>query len=65
MMTDRRTTSIGAITAIFIFFLGLLVHNQMNAPDGNLGQALLLFAAVAVPGGLFIAWLAGKGRRRR
>ncbi|MEV8307796.1 hypothetical protein AB0P36_10640 [Streptomyces flavidovirens] len=52
------------MAAIFIFFLGMLIHNQLNSADGDLGQSLIIFAAIAIPGGFFAAWLAGVGRNR-
>ncbi|MGR8012224.1 hypothetical protein [Streptomyces hypolithicus] len=63
-MSSRGTTTIGALAAIFIFFLGMLIHNQLNSADGDLGQSVVIFAAIAIPGGFFAAWLAGVGRRR-
>ncbi|MEU3049968.1 hypothetical protein ABZ705_26250 [Streptomyces sp. NPDC006984] len=53
------------MVAVFAFFLGLLIHNQLSSPGGDLGQALIIFALVAVPGALLVAWLAGAGRRNR
>ncbi|NUK05513.1 hypothetical protein [Streptomyces lunaelactis] len=52
------------MAAIFIFFLGMLIHNRLNSADGDLGQSLVIFAAIAIPGGFVAAWLAGAGRRR-
>lgn len=64
-MSSRRSTTIGALVAVFAFFLGLLIHDQLSSPGGDLGQALIIFALVAVPGALLVAWLAGAGRRNR
>ncbi|MFJ8586207.1 hypothetical protein ACIRD2_16360 [Streptomyces sp. NPDC093595] len=64
-MSSRKSTTIGVLAAIFIFFLGLLIHDQVTSPSGELGQALVIFALVAVPGAFFAAWLAGAGRRKR
>ncbi|MFG3309654.1 hypothetical protein [Streptomyces wuyuanensis] len=64
-MDRRRTKTIGLLAAIFVFFLGLVIYSQLSSPDGDLGQALLFFAIVAVPGTLFAAWIAGVGRRNR
>ncbi|MFF9866330.1 hypothetical protein ACF1G0_13010 [Streptomyces sp. NPDC013953] len=65
MMSSRKTTTVGALAAIWIFFLGLLISNQLKSPDGDLGQSLIIFAVIAVPGGVLAGWLAGAGRRNR
>ncbi|GAA2417765.1 hypothetical protein ACFPFX_04585 [Streptomyces mauvecolor] len=58
-----RPAVIGMLTAIIVFFLGMLIHAQLRSGSGELGTSLLTFAAVAVPGGLLAWWLAGRPRR--
>ncbi|MFF8832147.1 hypothetical protein [Streptomyces sp. NPDC015131] len=65
MSSRQSSTRVGVLAAIFIFFLGLLIHDQMTSPSGELGRALLIFALVAVPGAALAAWWAGALRRKR
>ncbi|WP_331721349.1 hypothetical protein [Streptomyces sp. NBC_00212] len=58
-----RPAVIGMLTAIIVFFLGMLIHAQLRTDSSALGSSLLTFAAVAVPGGLLAWWLAGRPRR--
>lgn len=58
-----RPAVIGMLTAIIVFFLGMLIHAQLRSDSGALGSSLLTFAAVAVPGGLLAWWLTGRPRR--
>ncbi|MGW2484233.1 hypothetical protein ACWCWQ_30880 [Streptomyces sp. NPDC001571] len=59
----KRRGVIGMLTAIIIFFLGMLIHSQLRSDSGALPTSVLTFAAVAVPGGVLNWWLAGKLRR--
>ncbi|MFI6055446.1 hypothetical protein ACIBCO_35840 [Streptomyces violascens] len=58
-----RPAVIGMLTAIIVFFLGMLITTQLRSDSGALGTSLLTFAAVAIPGGLLAWWLAGRPRR--
>ncbi|GAA2469496.1 hypothetical protein ACFPFX_25815 [Streptomyces mauvecolor] len=58
-----RPAAIGMLTAVIVFFLGMLINAQIRADSSELGTSLLTFAAVAVPGGLLAWWLAGRPRR--
>ncbi|GHB29988.1 hypothetical protein GCM10010331_15450 [Streptomyces xanthochromogenes] len=51
------------LTAIIVFFLGMLLHDQLRSDSSALATSLLTFAAIAVPGGLLAWWLAGRPRR--
>lgn len=64
-MSNIKQGTTGVLVAIFVLFLGMLIHSQLQAPDGKLGEALLIYTAIAVPGGLLAAWIAGTGRRSR
>ncbi|GGU51497.1 hypothetical protein [Streptomyces violascens] len=59
----KRPAVIGMLTAITVFFLGMLINAQLRADSGALGTSLLTFAAIAVPGGVLAWWLAGRPRR--
>ncbi|MEU1279646.1 hypothetical protein [Streptomyces sp. NPDC005805] len=64
-MSQQQRAAVGAPAAIFVVFLGLLVHHQLTSPDGDLAEGLAVFALVAVPGALLCGWIAGVGRRKR
>ncbi|KOU33628.1 hypothetical protein [Streptomyces sp. WM6378] len=59
----KRPAVIGMLTAITVFFLGMLIHAQLHSDSSELGTPLLTFVAIAVPGGLLAWWLAGRPRR--
>ncbi|WP_167161530.1 hypothetical protein [Streptomyces sp. MBT27] len=54
---------IGMLPAIIVFFLGMLLHDQLRSDSSALATSLLTFAAIAVPGVLLAWWLAGRPRR--
>ncbi|MFE9118767.1 hypothetical protein [Streptomyces sp. NPDC007172] len=59
----KRAGTIGMLTAIVIFFLGMLIHTQLRSDSSALPTSLFTFAAIAVPGGVLNWWLA-RGRLR-
>ncbi|MFE6162724.1 hypothetical protein ACFQ7F_27840 [Streptomyces sp. NPDC056486] len=58
--TSKRT---GMLVAAFVFFFVLLISSEFMTDDGSVTQAALLYAAIAVPGGLLVFWVATRGRR--
>ncbi|MFC7304539.1 hypothetical protein ACFQVC_09975 [Streptomyces monticola] len=58
-----RTSAVGFLVAIFVFFLGLLISGELKSSDGSLMESVPLYLAIAVPGGLLAAWIASRGRR--
>ncbi|MFE3187102.1 hypothetical protein ACFXKR_40625 [Streptomyces violascens] len=57
----KRPAGIGMLTAVIVFFLGMLINAQLRADSSELGTSLLAFAAFAVPGGLLAWWLGAVG----
>ncbi|MEV7419178.1 hypothetical protein [Streptomyces sp. NPDC089919] len=58
----KRMAGVGMPVGIGVFFLGLLVSEQVRSGPGELLPAVLLYAAIAVPGGLATWWLAARPR---
>ncbi|RFU87499.1 hypothetical protein DY218_06710 [Streptomyces triticagri] len=62
-MTKKGTASaIAGITAVLLFFLVMLITEQQRL-GGGLGETILIYAAVVLPGGALAAWIATRGRR--
>ncbi|RII14275.1 hypothetical protein DSC45_21540 [Streptomyces sp. YIM 130001] len=54
--------AVGRIAAVMLFFLAMFISDQQRF-GGGLGEAVLMYAAVALPGGALAAWFATRGRQ--
>ncbi|MGW7082659.1 hypothetical protein ACWGH2_04045 [Streptomyces sp. NPDC054871] len=59
----RTPDSKGMLVTAFAFFFVLLISSEFMTDDGSVAQSALFYAAIAVPGGLLVYWVATRGRR--
>lgn len=62
MTKGRATAAVAGLAAVVLFFLVMLLNEQMRLGDGGLLESVVIYAAIAVPGALLAAWITRRGR---